>query len=95
VWEDLPRHPSTEKETGPVVLENIDAASRRRRALITGISGQDGSYLVADATKARQKLGWRPTVGFKELIELMVDADIDALGAGTQEPVLRPSHGAA
>ncbi len=31
--------------------------------------------LLGDANKAREKLGWRPSTGFKELIELMVDAD--------------------
>ena len=31
--------------------------------------------LLGDASKAREKLGWRPSTGFKELIELMVDAD--------------------
>jgi GDPmannose 4,6-dehydratase len=32
--------------------------------------------LLGDATKARQKLGWSPKVGFAELIRLMVDADL-------------------
>jgi GDPmannose 4,6-dehydratase len=32
--------------------------------------------LLGDATKARQKLGWAPKVGFAELIRLMVDADL-------------------
>ena len=31
--------------------------------------------LLGDANKAWEKLGWRPSTGFKELIELMVDAD--------------------
>jgi len=35
--------------------------------------------LLGDASKAREKLGWEPKVRFKELIELMVDADIAAL----------------
>jgi GDPmannose 4,6-dehydratase len=35
--------------------------------------------LLGDSTKARKKLGWSPTVPFKELIELMVDADMEAL----------------
>ena len=35
--------------------------------------------LLGDSTKARKELGWSPTVPFKELIELMVDADMDAL----------------
>jgi GDPmannose 4,6-dehydratase len=35
--------------------------------------------LEGDATKAREKLGWEPKVRFRELIELMVDADIAIL----------------
>ena len=31
--------------------------------------------LCGDASKARERLGWEPTVGFKELVRLMVDAD--------------------
>jgi GDPmannose 4,6-dehydratase len=38
--------------------------------------------LVGDATKARQVLGWTPKVGFRELIEMMVDADLAAVQAG-------------
>jgi GDPmannose 4,6-dehydratase len=33
-------------------------------------------YLCGDATKVRQKLGWKPTVGFEQLIEMMVAADL-------------------
>ena len=32
--------------------------------------------LVADASKATAKLGWRPKVSFQELVRMMVDADI-------------------
>jgi GDPmannose 4,6-dehydratase len=35
--------------------------------------------LIGDASKAREKLGWVPTVDGKELAKLMVDADIEAL----------------
>ena len=35
--------------------------------------------LRGDFSKARGKLRWEPTVNFKELIELMVDADLRAL----------------
>jgi GDPmannose 4,6-dehydratase len=34
-------------------------------------------YLRGDSTKAREKLGWQPEVGFKELIEMMVEADLE------------------
>jgi GDPmannose 4,6-dehydratase len=32
-------------------------------------------HLHGDASKARAKLGWKPTVGFRELVEMMVKAD--------------------
>lgn len=35
--------------------------------------------LIADASKARNKLGWDPKIKFKELVRIMVDADIEAL----------------
>jgi len=33
------------------------------------------NYLLADATKAHKKLGWYPTVTFKDLVKIMVEAD--------------------
>jgi GDPmannose 4,6-dehydratase len=33
--------------------------------------------LVADPSKAREELGWTPTVAFNELVEMMVDADLE------------------
>lgn len=35
--------------------------------------------LIADPSKARSVLGWEPTVSFKELVTMMVDADIQRL----------------
>ncbi|MEC7641337.1 MAG: GDP-mannose 4,6-dehydratase [Nitrospinota bacterium] len=35
--------------------------------------------LVGDSTKAKEKLGWEPLVTFKELIKMMVDADLESL----------------
>jgi GDPmannose 4,6-dehydratase len=35
--------------------------------------------LVGDASKAHDKLGWRTTVDFAGLVEMMVDADIDLI----------------
>ena len=32
--------------------------------------------LLADATKAREKLGWRPSVSFPELVRMMVESDL-------------------
>ena len=36
--------------------------------------------LLADPGKAKQKLGWQARVGFKELVRIMVDADLEAVG---------------
>ena len=35
--------------------------------------------LIGDPTKARKKLGWEPKVSFKELVHMMVDADLQDL----------------
>jgi GDPmannose 4,6-dehydratase len=42
-------------------------------------------HLLGDPTKARTELGWTPAVDFKQLIEMMVDADM-ALLASTPAP---------
>jgi GDPmannose 4,6-dehydratase len=36
--------------------------------------------LLGDATKAKKALGWEPKVGFDELVEMMVDADLELAG---------------
>jgi len=33
--------------------------------------------LMADASKANEKLGWKPRIKFKELVRIMVDADME------------------
>ncbi len=35
--------------------------------------------LIGDPTKAKEQLGWEPKTKFKELVKIMVDADIEAL----------------
>jgi len=37
----------------------------------------DVSLLIGDATKAHERLGWCPKVGFQQLIEMMIDADLE------------------
>lgn len=37
-------------------------------------------YLLADPSKAREKLGWEPKITWKELARIMVDADLEAVG---------------
>jgi GDPmannose 4,6-dehydratase len=41
--------------------------------------------LRGDATKARQKLGWRPNVTFRELVAMMVDADLERVAREIRE----------
>ena len=36
--------------------------------------------LVGDAAKARQRLGWAPTLDFEGLVRLLVDADLERIG---------------
>jgi len=39
-------------------------------------------HLIGDASKARRELRWAPTVNFKGLVTMMVDADIARVSAG-------------
>ena len=43
-------------------------------------------YLLGDPTKAKQKLGWKPKVAFKELVKMMVESDLEL---ARQEQTLR------
>jgi GDPmannose 4,6-dehydratase len=40
--------------------------------------------LVGDPSKAGRVLGWEPLVGFRELVQMMVEADLDALKSGRE-----------
>ncbi len=37
---------------------------------------REGVAIVADATRARQNLGWQPTTEFPRVVEMMVEADL-------------------
>ena len=41
---------------------------------------EDGAVRRGDSGKAKAQLGWTPAVSFKELVHLMVDADLETLG---------------
>jgi len=41
-------------------------------------------YLLSDSTRARKVLGWEPRINFKELVRIMVDADMEAIGLPTK-----------
>ena len=59
----------------------IDAASQRVLVKIDRryFRPTEVDHLVSDPSKARQKLGWRHTVSFKELVTEMVQADLEAV----------------
>ncbi len=42
----------------------------------------DTEYLVGDASKAKEKLGWEPKIRFKELVNIMVDHDLKMAAKG-------------
>ncbi|HEX4719708.1 MAG TPA: GDP-mannose 4,6-dehydratase [Thermoleophilaceae bacterium] len=48
--------------------------------------------LLGDASKAKEKLGWEPTVRFEELVRIMVDTDMQALEDELRGKVTRYSH---
>jgi GDPmannose 4,6-dehydratase len=51
---------------------------------------------MADATKARQTLDWEPRVLFKDLVRIMVDADLELIGLespGEGKGILEKHHG--
>ena len=48
--------------------------------------------LLGDATKARQKLNWQPKVRFKDLVRMMVDADLRAESERASNPSVAKNH---
>ncbi len=41
------------------------------------IRPNDVEYLLGDPSKAKRELGWQPKVSFKELVKMMVEADLE------------------
>lgn len=52
---------------GKYVITNVEAHLRPAEV----------DYLIGDATRARNELGWVPKTSFKELVEMMVKADLE------------------
>ena len=40
--------------------------------------------LVGNPARARQALGWEPSMTFQKLVEMMVEADLEALRSGRE-----------
>jgi GDPmannose 4,6-dehydratase len=53
----------------------------------------DVDALVADATKARTRLGWKPTISFAELVTSMVEADLAREGLTVHDARYRVAGG--
>jgi len=51
--------------------------------------------LVADSTKARTELGWKPEVSFEQLVNIMVDADLKRHEQSIRRGDSVPRHKAA
>ncbi len=45
-------------------------------------------HLIGDASKAKNKLGWEPSMSFETLIGTMVDADLDRLSSSRGTPAI-------
>jgi GDPmannose 4,6-dehydratase len=45
------------------------------------------NILLGDATKARDKLGWTPKIGFRDLVSEMVDSDCRSMGVASRPPL--------
>ena len=53
-------------------------------------------YLLADVSKAQEILGWEPRVFFRDLVRIMVDADLELIGLespGEGRRILEANHG--
>jgi GDPmannose 4,6-dehydratase len=53
-------------------------------------------YLQADPIKARRVLDWEPRVYFKDLVRIMVDADLELIGLespGKGAKIIEKHHG--
>ena len=49
--------------------------------------------LIGDASKARSRLGWEPSVSFPELVTSMVEADLAKAGIGLEDARARVAGG--
>ncbi len=45
------------------------------------VRAPEATPLVGDSSRARERLGWRPSIGFEQLVERMVRADLEELRA--------------
>jgi GDPmannose 4,6-dehydratase len=62
----------------------IDSATGRELVVVDPryFRPTEVELLIGNAAKARRILGWKPRVRFNELVEMMVDADVNAVQSG-------------
>jgi GDPmannose 4,6-dehydratase len=51
---------------------------------------KDVGLLTGDASRAREQIGWEPKVGFRQLIQIMLEADLRAEGLDPGESLTQP-----
>lgn len=61
-----------DKKTGKALVTTSDLNKRPAEV----------DFLVGDASRARKELGWKPSVTFKKLVEIMVKSDLEKVKAG-------------
>ena len=64
------QYPTFDKKVGEVLIE-VDPKYFRPTEV---------DFLLADAGKAKEKLGWEPKIVFKELVKIMIDSDTELIG---------------
>jgi GDPmannose 4,6-dehydratase len=88
--------PRTVAELARTAFACVDLdAERYLRVDRSLVRPAEGTPSVGDPSKARERLGWEPLVGFGELVERMVQADLRALQAGRagSRPAVGPTRG--
>ena len=63
------QYPTFDKKVGEVLIE-VDPKYFRPTEV---------DFLLADAGKAKEKLGWEPKIVFKELVKIMIDSDTELI----------------
>jgi GDPmannose 4,6-dehydratase len=72
--------PHTVRELVQTAFAHVDLdADEHIRVDPALLRAPEPTALVGDPSKARERLGWQPTVGFAEIVTRMVDADLNVL----------------
>jgi GDPmannose 4,6-dehydratase len=80
------------------VVRSLKSADLKKGDTVIAIDPQyfrpaEVDYLLADASKASEKLNWKPRVTFQELVKIMVDADMELAGLASPGEGEKILHG--